>query len=240
VFSESATRLARLVLSALLLLSPLAQAQERHHDNFRGHEFREHDFHDHRYLDARYHHNHYYPPYGFAFGVLPPGHVAIWWGGVRFYFSAGVWYRYQPPAGYVVVAPPVGAVVPGLPPYYTMVWVNGAPYYYANNAYYLQTPQGYVVTAPPPPNVYVEQAPPSSAPPPPASPPPPPQAAPQPADRVFAYPMRGQTQQQQSADRGECQRWAAQQTGADTNASNSPDYRRAMTACLEARGYTVR
>ena len=72
---------------------------------------------------------------------------------------------------------------------------------------------------------------------------------------VFAqqvvYPAKGQTADQQKKDESECYTWAVQQTGFDPSvpeggvpesqgAARRDDYLRAITACLEARGYTVR
>jgi len=54
-------------------------------------------------------------------------------------------------------------------------------------------------------------------------------------NRIFMYPKNGQTQEQQSTDRRECQQWAAEQVGA----ANAPDYQRAMVACIEGRGYSA-
>jgi opacity protein-like surface antigen len=61
----------------------------------------------------------------------------------------------------------------------------------------------------------------------------------------------GQTQEQQWADRYECHRWSKGQSGFDPTqrvpdvapneiASRRDQYRRAFTACLEGRGYSVR
>jgi opacity protein-like surface antigen len=63
-------------------------------------------------------------------------------------------------------------------------------------------------------------------------------------------PKHGQMREQQLADRSECAIWAKGQTGYDpllpaaaqppnANTSRREQSRRAMTACLEARGYTV-
>lgn len=65
------------------------------------------------------------------------------------------------------------------------------------------------------------------------------------ASELYIYPREGQSADQQDQDRYECHRWAAGQTGFDPSASNqdadmAPDYRRAMSACLEGRGYTVK
>jgi hypothetical protein len=144
-----------------------------------------------------------------------------------------VWYA---PAGprFVVVPAPVGVFVPGLPPYYTTVWVGGAPYYYANDTYYAWNPEqnGYEVVDPP------------------SGPPPATTEAP-PSDDLFVYPQSGQSEEQQSKDRYECHKWAAGQSGFDPTQSGGgmpPDqsgaardnYQRAMRACLEGRGYSVR
>jgi hypothetical protein len=229
-----------LALACTTLWVSTATAEER---RYREHEFREHEFREHAYLDHRYGHDHYYPPHGWVFGALPPHHRVVFFGGVQFYFGDGIWYRFEGPGRYVVIAPPIGIVVPLLPPFYATVWVRGAPYYYANDVYYVRTPYGYEVVAPPPPDVVVEQ-PPATAPPP---PPPTPSAAvqPPPGQPLFAYPRQGQSEEQTARDRYECHRWAVSQTGYDPSqgagtANSAADYRRAITACLEARGYTVK
>jgi Outer membrane protein beta-barrel domain len=67
---------------------------------------------------------------------------------------------------------------------------------------------------------------------------------------LYMYPQHGQSQKQQAVDRYECYSWARSQTGYDPSAPTSglspsqqssslSDYRRAMSACLDARGYTV-
>ena len=61
----------------------------------------------------------------------------------------------------------------------------------------------------------------------------------------------GQTEEQQATDKYECHKWANQQSGfdptqsgggvsADQNASAHAAYNRAMGACLEGRGYSVK
>ena len=70
------------------------------------------------------------------------------------------------------------------------------------------------------------------------------------SSRVFIYPKSGQSEAQQSQDRYECHTWANKQSGFDPsvpgggvasseNASRRANYQRAMSACLEARGYSV-
>jgi hypothetical protein len=204
----------------------------------------DHERHDHypgrEWHDNRYHHDHYYPSRGLFIDVLPPHAVVTVHGGLRLFFSGGVWYRPEGPR-FVVVAPPPGVVVPVLPPYYSTVYVRGAPYYYANDVYYVPSGSGYMVVDPPPQNIVVEQ-PPVAQPPP---PPPPAQTAA--TDQVFVYPRQGQTSEQQAADRYACHQWAVSQTGIDptVNAATVPpqkrtDYQRALAACLDGRGYTVR
>ena len=55
--------------------------------------------------------------------------------------------------------------------------------------------------------------------------------------QIFMYPMNGQSAEQQSIDKQQCQQWAAQQTG--QGAAGGPDYQRAMMACIEGRGYSA-
>lgn len=57
-----------------------------------------------------------------------------------------------------------------------------------------------------------------------------------PPAQIIMYPKNGQSDQQQATDRAQCQQWAAQNGGAAT----SPEYQRAMRACIEGRGYSVK
>ena len=138
-----------------------------------------------------------------------------------------------------------------LPAVYATYWWGGVPYYYANNVYYTWNDgsNGYVVTDPPPSE---EDSGSASA----------------PADgayntaepgsssgngasgastgsaEVYAYPKSGQSDEQQATDRYECHKWAVAQSGYDPTrgqaAGNSVDYRRAMIACLDGRGYSTK
>lgn len=184
-----------------------------------------------RVLDSRYGHNHYYPAHGHYVRAVPYGHRVVVHGGVHYYYHGGVWYR---PWGsrFVVVGPPVGIVVPFLPPFYTTIWVGAVPYYYANSVYYVPAPGGYAVVDPP--QGQIAEAPPLP-----------------PADQVYVYPRQGQNERQQSDDKYYCHKWAVGQTGFDptlppAGPGDAPamqkraDYQRAMSACLEGRGYTVR
>lgn len=170
------------------------------------------------------------PPHGAVVRNLPRDHRVIRHRDLRFYFSGGTWYR---PLGsrFVVVAPPIGAVVPILPLGYMALTIGGRPYYRYDDAYYVRHDRGFMVIEPP------DQAddPVAFAPP----------------QELFVYPRAGQSEKKQATDRFECHEWASDRTGYDPTqafggvepAQSAPrraDYLRAMTACLEARGYTVR
>jgi hypothetical protein len=138
-----------------------------------------------------------------------------------------------------------------LPVGYATYWWSGVPYYYWQGVYYAWNPDydSYVVTDPPPVSGGIEEG---DAAPPPAGQAPAgqPVTAPpgQGAMSLFVYPKNGQSEQQTANDRYQCHAWAVGQTGYDpTNTANSTgaatatpeNYRRAVTACLDARGYTV-
>jgi len=65
------------------------------------------------------------------------------------------------------------------------------------------------------------------------------------APKLFLYPRNGQSEAQTQKDRAECSGWAVSQSGYDPSrpgqqaAGSAADYVRAMTACLDARGYSV-
>jgi len=110
------------------------------------------------------------------------------------------------------------------------MWIYGYPYYYADGVYYAPVPDGYMVVNPP--QDAVNQA---------------PQTAPS-SGQLFIYPRNGQSEKQQTEDRYQCHSWAVGQTGYDPtkptdsgqSAPRLSDYQRAMTACLDARGYTAK
>jgi hypothetical protein len=180
-------------------------------------------------LDERYNHGRYYPPMGAFRPSLPPDYRPYYRGGQRYYFNGGIWYAPQG-AGFVVVRPPAGLVISVLPPYYSTVWFGGVPYYYADNVYYTWQPDqnGYAVVDPPD-NADTPSPPPASA-----------------QGDLIIYPKNGQTTEQQAADKFECHMWAKGQTGFDPtepagpgSSMNRSNYDRAMSACLQARGYQV-
>ena len=210
------------VAAAALLTAGAASAQDNHgHPSSSGHAAPAHSSHESVALhyDTRYHHDHYYPRVGFV-GVLPGGAVSVGWHGGSYYYHGGVWWRPYGPR-FVVVAPPFGIVVPLLPPAYTTLWIGGAPYYYANGAYYAPAPgEGYRVVEPPPGAEAAQPAP-----------------APKPMPDPIVYPRNNQNAQQTEADRQECNRWATTQPNAMADASV---FQRAVAACMDGRGYTVR
>lgn len=114
----------------------------------------------------------------------------------------------------------------GLPDFAREVWIGSMLYFFAAGTYYLWNAdrQQYVVVSPPP-----------------AVP-----VLPVSTYEVIAYPSRGQGSDQQARDRYECHRWAVSQSGFDPSTSTQAPpagtmdyYRRALTACLVGRGYTV-
>jgi hypothetical protein len=151
---------------------------------------------------------------------------------VPYYFSGGVWYRPER-SRWIVVTPPLGIVIPFLPPFYTTLWINGIPFYYVNNVYYAWRPElsGYVVVKPPAKDAEVSAQPRVS--------------------ELYVYPKNDQSADRQATDRYECHRWAANESGfdptlplggvpADRSSDDRANYFRALSACLEGRGYTVR
>ena len=119
-----------------------------------------------------------------------------------------------------------GAAV--LAPYYAPYYYS--PYYYS--PYYPPPP----VVIPEQPQAYVQPA---------------PSAPPSSAQRIFVYARQGQSEELQAKDRYECHSWAVSQTHYDPTQPTSgmpgaqlnqvrADYQRAMGACLDGRGYTVK
>ncbi len=203
--------------ASFLAVTPEANA-EKHSAGYR-------EFHD-----SRHHLNRAYPARGQIIRIIPGNCRVVVHRGVGYRFHDGVWYR---PHGnsFVVVAPPIGLFVSFLPPYYSTIWVRGVPYYYANEVYYAHCGSGYKIVEPPPEAMVSEASP--------------------PVDELFIYPRNGQNEQQQAEDRYQCHRWAVSQTGFDPTQPQTGgvetqrmdkrmDYQRAMAACLDGRGYTVK
>jgi hypothetical protein len=113
----------------------------------------------------------------------------------------------------------------GLPDVAREIWIGSALYFLAAGTYYAwnANQQRYVVVEPPAPVAFSTQT-----------------------YDVIAYPAQGQNAEQQARDRYECHGWAVRQSGFDpATATSAPPsttadyYRRALTACLAGRGYSV-
>lgn len=182
--------------------------------------------------DNRYRHDRYYPSTGIRYKRLPRRHYTIRYRDRPYFYSHGTWY-FHDGIHFSVTVPPLGVVVPFLPPFYTTLWVRGVPYYYANDVYYTWHPDrnGYVVTEPPQ-DLHEEEARPL-------------------AEELFIYPKQGQSEKKQADDRYECHSWSVSQAHYDPtkpaeNISQSQigvkyeSYQKALKACLEGRGYSVR
>lgn len=230
----------------LVFSSSGALAQQAEHGHG-GHAPREAAYSVH--YDNRYSHNHYYTTRGVEVAAVPGRPYVVAHGGEHFYYTGGVWYAPRGPR-YVVVAPPVGVFVPVLPPFYTTVWFGGVPYYYSNQTYYVYGgPQGYEVVQPPGDPGSAVQGPQGPAYP--GAPPPAPGDAHPEGEDIYVYPQQGQSPDQQANDRYDCHKWASSQTGFDPTqagggvapeqtVARGEEYRRAIRACLEGRGYSVR
>ena len=163
----------------------------------------------------------------------------------------------------------LGLAIPLLANGYSSSWYGGSPYYYADDGYYVSYPQrdyrvlspserviteryvyespspAPVVAAPPtngtPTPSYVRESSPAAATSSPTQSKTPAPTSPQ----LYAYPKNGQTATQSTFDRIECERWGSGQTGyspgqSSEDANRKAEYQRAVSACLEGRGYTVR
>jgi len=217
------------VLSVLALVTAFgaapgfAQADERH--EHRG----PHHLRSGMRWDHRYHLDRYYPATGVVVGALPVGALTVRFGGSAWHHHGGVWYRPMGPR-FAVSVPPLGVVIPLLPAPYVRLTVGGLPYFYANGTYYAPVSApgtGYAVVAPPAgvesaPSVVVPSAAVSSTP-----------MAPDPV----IYPRNNQSPEQTEFDRQECNRWATTQPAALADASV---FQRAVAACMDGRGYTLR
>ena len=166
-----------------------------------------------------YHGGYYggYPHYG--------GYPGGYYGGYRGYYGYGGWYGGYYPWAWAGFG--LGLYFATLPYYYPGYgYYGGIPYYYANTGTPWRNP----------PRASIESvSPPSGA------------APAQASAELIVYPRNGQSHDQQVTDRYECYRWAVSQLGYDPTSAGSDkvrrdltDYNRAQTACLEARGYSVR
>jgi hypothetical protein len=145
-----------------------------------------------------------------------------WRGGYGYGWRGGYWGGY----GFGWGWPAYGLFLGALPFYYSTVWWNGVPYYYADDSYYIWNgaANGYQ-SVPPPGQAAAETS----------------RQWPQGTSELYAYPKNAQSDEQQARDKQDCRNWASAQAG---SGSASPTLRndnlRAQTACLEARGYSVK
>jgi hypothetical protein len=171
----------------------------------------------------------FHPP-GESLRRLPRGNVRISVGTTRYHYYDGMFFEPMWP-GYVVVSAPIGAHVRTLPRGYVSFAIGPRSYFYVNSTFFLwdDASRDYVVVEEPAEaSSRLDAA-----------------QAPTDSPSLFVYPNQGQDQALTQRDRYDCHLWAADQSGYDPtysnqNASLQNDYRRAMTACLEGRGYTVR
>ena len=201
---------AALLVLGTVFAASAAPGDGRGHDRDRGHAG--------MVFDGRYHHDRYYPAPGQMAPRVPRGAVVIGAGPGRYWFEGGVWYRPQG-SGFRVVLPPAGLVIPLLPPAYVTLTLGGLPYYYANGVYYRPVPQGYAVAAPPS-DASAAQV-----------------MAPAPKAEPIIYPRNGQPPERLESDRRDCNRWATTQPHAQADASV---FNRAVEACMDGRGYSMR
>ena len=166
--------------------------------------------------------------YGGYRGGYYGGYRGGYYGGYRGYYGYRGWYGgYYPCWGWGGLG--VGLYFATLPYYYSTYWYGGMPYYYADNTYFQWDPAV---------SQYRTVAPPAGAPKSPGG---------QAPSELMVYPKSGQSQDQQITDRYECYRWAVSQLGYDPTSAGGntvrrdlTDYNRAQTACLVARGYSVK
>lgn len=161
---------------------------------------------------------------------LPRDHFRVSVRGKPYYYHQGVYYS-KGARGYVVVGAPLGARVRSLPAGYVSFGIGSRRYFHFNSTYYLwdQKNRDYVVVEKP---TGTDKALTKGT-----------EVAS--AAELFVYPRNGQSEELRDQDRYECHRWARGQTGFDPSDNTSqqsmaPDYRRAISACLEGRGYTVK
>ena len=156
---------------------------------------------------------------------LPKTHYRVDHGGKPYFYWGGHFYL-DSGGLYVSVAAPIGAIVPALPGGFITIGTGPGSYYYFGGVYYRAAPNGYVVVEQPretPAVLPAEEV----------------------SGRIIVYPAAGQAEEQTGRDRYECHLWSSRETGFDPTLSNSDtslkdDYRRAMSACLEARNYVVK
>lgn len=200
--------------------------------------------HDHRRKSRRHRHPHgywpwyhtyfispvhwYFHPIGYHTHSLPHGWIRIGiHGGHAYFYFSGVFYRAYD-GGYIVAGAPIGALIAELPHGYIAFSIGDEIFYYLNRTYYVwdDSEEVYVVVEKP---RGADEAMHAAT-----------------AGRLNVAPLQGQDPQQQARDRYECHRWAVSASrldptleDADYDSPAAVEYRRAIAACLRARGYAV-
>ena len=202
-----------LLVACLSALALPSHAEPREHRDHHGYDHRE---------------SRPYMPQGAVVPRLPREAYEVRHGGGRYWYHSGSWYA---PRGmrWAVVAPPFGLFVPMLPGAYSTVWWGGVPYYYANDVYYVWRENRNAYEVVPPPEGSADTV---------AS------------TDLMVYPREGQDDARQAEDRYQCHRWASDQTHFDPTKPGGgvsqdgvaarSNYLRAISACLEGRGYSVK
>lgn len=178
----------------------------------------------------RYHRSYTYrspaffrPEYGRVERRLPDRHIVVRAYRHPYYYYNGIFYD-DFGGNFVIVNAPIGAYVPMLPDGFISFWIGPTRYFYFGGTYYIHSGDQYQVVAPPESGQKIVNT---------------------AQEQLIIYPAKGQSQKQLDSDRYACHLWAVKQTGFDPSANNpnlslKPDYNRAMSACLEARGYVVK
>lgn len=208
-------------------------SHDRHYKRYskkhrRPHHYRRHEtYHYHtRYLAPIRHH---YIPRGYRLRYLPHSYIRIVISSSPYFYFGGVFYQHYHD-GYIVVGAPIGARISVLPFGFIVFGLGNFTYYYINDTYYLwdDADEAYVVVGKP---VGADDA-----------------IAEATAERLFVYPNRGQSEERQAKDRYECHQWAVRESGVDPSLwdqqeityQDNRNYKRAISACLEGRDYTVK
>ena len=202
----------------------------RHNNRYNNH----YNNHRHRHYRARWYNTAFLAPISFHFhsighhiSVLPHLHTRLFVGGLPYFYFSGIFYE-RSGSNYVVVNAPVGAVVTTLPSGFIGFSTGPSTYYYVNDTYYTwhEPRQVYVVVNKPDgAEEAIEEA---------------------TEGRLVIYPNENQDAEQQALDRYECHRWASTESGIDPtvedvehDSEEKSIYRRAISACMTGRDYTV-
>ena len=133
--------------------------------------------------------------HGGYYGGYHGGYYGGWHGGYGFHGGYG--WGWRPGWGWWWWGwgVPLGAYLSVLPWYYSTVWWGGVPYYYANGDYYLWNGTASQYEEVQPPAEVTQQG----------------AGGPPVSQELYAYPMHGQSDEQQARDKRECRDWASGQ-----------------------------